>query len=104
MTNRDAGGKWSVDPGWRSGRSPATPERLRTVKVPHIVPLCNTEPASVPTLSFFGRGRSGEIQRLQGFRGAGVVGRFVAVGAGAAAARRSEGGLAVRRRRVGRRG
>ena len=23
------GGRWSVDPGWRSGRSPATPERLR---------------------------------------------------------------------------
>src|SRR5688572_24690931 len=40
---------WSVDPGWRSGRSPATRERLREFKVPHFVPLCNTEPAQRPT-------------------------------------------------------
>ena len=41
----------SVDPGWRSGRSPATRERLRTGKVPHFAPLCNTEPALRPTLA-----------------------------------------------------
>src|SRR5918998_3950216 len=52
MVDREAGGR-SVDPGWRSGRSPATRERLRSCKVPHYVPLCNTEPAFRPT-AFFG--------------------------------------------------
>src|SRR5918994_521245 len=32
----------SVDPGWRSGRSPATRDRLRSWNVPHSAPLCNT--------------------------------------------------------------
>src|SRR3954453_23217973 len=32
----------SVDPGWWSGRSPATRDRLREWNVPHTVPLCNT--------------------------------------------------------------
>src|SRR3954462_5592709 len=39
----------SVDPRWRSGRSPATPDRLRNVKVPHFPPLCNTEPVQHDT-------------------------------------------------------
>ena len=52
-----SGREWSVDPGWRSGRSPATRERLRTGKVPHFVPLCNTEPASRPTASSLARSR-----------------------------------------------
>jgi hypothetical protein len=37
-----SGAKESVDPRWRSGRSPATPDRLRELKVPHFNPLCNT--------------------------------------------------------------
>src|SRR5919205_1287280 len=44
-----ASGEGSVDPRWRSGRSPATPDRLRDGNVPHIVPLCNTHPALRPT-------------------------------------------------------
>src|SRR4051794_9125703 len=39
----------SVDPGWRSGRSPATRDRLRECNVPHTVPLCNTNNVICPT-------------------------------------------------------
>src|SRR5215213_3792006 len=39
----------SVDPRWRSGRSPATPDRLRESKVPHFLPLCNTVVVIRPT-------------------------------------------------------
>src|SRR3954454_252261 len=39
----------SVDPRWRSGRSPATPDRLRERNVPHFVILCNTIVVSCPT-------------------------------------------------------
>ena len=39
----------SVDPRWRSGRSPATPDRLRERKVPHFLPLCNTIVVICPT-------------------------------------------------------
>jgi hypothetical protein len=39
----------SVDPGWRSGRSPATRDRLREWNVPHTVPLCNTNIVILPT-------------------------------------------------------
>ncbi len=41
--------KDSVDPRWRSGRSPATPDRLRERKVPHFNPLCNTFVGIRPT-------------------------------------------------------
>src|ERR1700741_2190272 len=40
---------WSVDPGWRGGRSPATPDRLREWNVPHYAPLCNTFLVICPT-------------------------------------------------------
>src|SRR5215212_4323414 len=42
-------GEGSVDPRWRSGRSPATPDRLRDWIVPHYVPLCNTIVVGSPT-------------------------------------------------------
>src|SRR3954467_7522647 len=41
--------KESVDPRWRMGRSPATPDRLRNSKVPHFLPLRNTIIAIRPT-------------------------------------------------------
>jgi len=44
-----SGAKESVDPRWRSGRSPATPDRLRELKVPHFFPLCNTIVVIRPT-------------------------------------------------------
>src|SRR5919199_621749 len=44
-----ASGEGSVDPRWRSGRSPATPDRLRSGNVPHIAPLCNTHVVICPT-------------------------------------------------------
>ena len=53
----------SVDPRWRSGRSPATPDRLRIGKVPHFVPLCNTNRDLRPTLASprSGRGRESGV-------------------------------------------
>ena len=53
----------SVDPRWRSGRSPATPDRLRERKVPHFNPLCNTIVVIRPT--FLERSPSSGTKSLQ---------------------------------------
>src|ERR671933_519474 len=58
----------SVDPRWRSGRSPATPDRLRNAKLPHFPPLCKTILVQCPTRVRFGPdadvGR-GHLQRIR---------------------------------------
>jgi hypothetical protein len=59
--------KGSVDPGWRSGRSPATPDRLRECNVPHTVPLCNTNIVICPTRLESGHIADAEVVDLQAF-------------------------------------
>src|SRR4051812_39666182 len=58
----------SVDPGWRSGRSPATRDRLRERNVPHIAPLCNTDIDFHPTSLESGHYPNLKVARLQGIR------------------------------------
>ena len=73
------GAKGSVDPGWRSGRSPATPDRLRECNVPHTVPLCNTNIAICPTGLESGHFADADLACFQGIRpwaGFGARGRL----------------------------
>ena len=59
----------SVDPGWRSGRSPATRDRLREWNVPHTAPLCNTNIDFRPTSLESGHLADPEVAHLQAIRG-----------------------------------
>src|SRR4051794_1478542 len=63
----------SVDPGWRSGRSPATRDRLREWNVPHSVPLCNTNNVICPTRLESGHPSDPDLARLQGHRHPGEI-------------------------------
>src|SRR5215208_939318 len=58
--------KGSVDPRWRSGRSPATPDRLRGLNVPHSNPLCNTIVVTYPTFLEVGLWRRGKYLQIGG--------------------------------------
>ena len=73
----DAAKECSVDPGWRSGRSPATRDRLRKWNVPHFVPLCNTNIAICPTRlesGHFADAFSTGFQRFRGWDGGWAIG------------------------------
>ena len=68
MSSRRSRGSWSVDPGWRSGRSPATPERLRTRQsTPHRPTLQHRTRIA----SHFVVPRTFNARDLQGFPGLG---------------------------------
>src|SRR4051794_34722353 len=77
----------SVDPGWRSGRSPATRDRLRECNVPHTVPLCNTNNVICPTRLESGHPSDPNWARLRGLRGLGGFMRGTGAPAGRVALR-----------------
>src|SRR3954462_6245505 len=66
MSVREAGGGQSI-PGGGVGGAPPPGNGFATGKGPHFVPLCNTEPASGPTLGVALRGARGKTAVLQAF-------------------------------------
>src|ERR1044071_1095733 len=84
----------SVDPGRRSGRSPATRDRLREWNVPHTVPLCNTIIDFCPTRLESGHLPDPKVARLQVFQRWAAVGDRPAISAEPVAVLRPARGLA----------
>src|SRR4051812_7744250 len=67
MSDREAGGEGQSIPGGGVGGAPPPGNGFARGKVPHFVPLCNTEPALSPTLAPAAREACGKEVALQAF-------------------------------------